>query len=602
MPGVRTYVRAGTLLAAVALVFQPESVSWTNIRLVADLAAQTASLPSPWLATDVGSPVPSGASSFDQATFNITVGGNRIGGSSDHFHFVYQPISGNVEVTARVDSVSHTDTNSAAGVMIRDSLNSNAAHGSALVSAGAGTYFLRRVRTGERSVRTTLTGAAPPRWVRAVRVGSNITAYSSLDGTNWATLGSATVPLGTTAYVGIATSSDRSNAATAAAVSQVSVVPLSLPAPQKGQDIGQPSINGSAIYREGTYTISAGGANIGGTSDQFHFVHQPVQGDIDVAVRIASLDSSTTSSAKAGLMIRESLTGSSRHAFALITAGQGYAFDRRIDSGGSTEHTSGGSGAAPGWIRLVRTGSRFEAFRSSDGQTWTSIGSDTVPMAESVYVGLAVTSRSTSQATVAVADTLTSGQPSPDPNRPPTVTLTAPANGAVFPASANITLSASAADPENGLDRVEFYAGTTFLGAATTAPYSVTWPSVPPGTYSLLAVAYDTAGANASSAPSSITVGSAPSTQTNVVFQASSDHATMVSSYRLDVFAGGSDPATSTPVASSDLGKPASDANGDITVDRSAFFNGLPPGSFLVTVSAVGSGGESRSAPVSFTR
>ena len=178
------------------------------------------------------------------------------------------------------------------------------------------------------------------------------------------------------------------------------------------------------MHRLGTYTISAGGADIGGTSDQFHFVYQPVQGDIDVAARLASLDTSTTGSAKAGLMIRESLTAGSRHAFALIAGGQGYAFDRRIDPGGVTGHTSGGSGAAPGWIRLVRTGSRFEAFRSAEGQNWTSIGSDTVPMAESVYVGLAVTSRSTSQATVAVADNLTIGQPSPGSNRPPTVMLT----------------------------------------------------------------------------------------------------------------------------------------------------------------------------------
>ena len=85
------------------------------------------------------------------------------------------------------------------------------------------------------------------------------------------------------------------------------------------------------MYRLGTYTISAGGADIGGTSDQFYFVYQPVQGDIDVAARLVSLDDSRTGSAKAGVMIRESLTTGARHASALITAGQGYAFDRRID-------------------------------------------------------------------------------------------------------------------------------------------------------------------------------------------------------------------------------------------------------------------------------
>src|SRR5204863_9467381 len=55
----------------------------------------------------------------------------------------------------------------------------------------------------------------------------------------------------------------------------------------------------------------------------------------------------------------------------------------------------------------------------------------------------AVTSRSTSQATVAVADTLTVVQPSSSANGPPTVTLTAPASGTVFTAPANVTISAS---------------------------------------------------------------------------------------------------------------------------------------------------------------
>jgi hypothetical protein len=96
-----------------------------------------------------------------------------------------------------------------------------------------------------------------------------------------------------------------------------------------------------------------------------------------------------------------------------------------------------------------------------------------------------------------------------------------------------------------------------------------------------------------------VTSGSIPA---NVVFQASPDHATMVSSYRLDVFPSGIDPNTGTPMASSDLGIAAADASGDITVDRSSFFSALPSGTYVATVSAVGASGQSRSAPVTFTR
>src|SRR5262249_42246182 len=87
-----------------------------------------------------------------------------------------------------------------------------------------------------------------------------------------------------------------------------------------------------------------------------------------------------------------------------------------------------------------------------------------------------------------------------------------------------------------------------------------------------------------------------------VVFHASPDHATLVTTYALDIFADGADPFSDTPIASSSLGKPAPDANGDIAVDRSTFFSALAPGAYIATVSAVGAGGIGRSAPAVFTR
>jgi Domain of unknown function (DUF4082)/PASTA domain len=99
-------------------------------------------------------------------------------------------------------------------------------------------------------------------------------------------------------------------------------------------------------------------------------------------------------------------------------------------------------------------------------------------------------------------------------------------------------------------------------------------------------------------APVSMTA--AASLPITVVFHASTDHATVVS-YLLEVFANGSDPNTATPLASSDLGKPAPDGSGDITVDRTTFFNALAPGTYLVTVSSIGPGGPGRSTAVTFT-
>ena len=117
------------------------------------------------------------------------------------------------------------------------------------------------------------------------------------------------------------------------------------------------------------------------------------------------------------------------------------------------------------------------------------------------------------------------------------------------------------------------------------------------------AIVYDNAGASASSATSTITVNT-PTTAppTGVAFQASADHNSLVTRYELRIFASGANPATATPVAISDLAKPAPDANGDITVDRAAFFSGLAAGDYVAAVAAIGDGGASISTGVGFTR
>ena len=559
----------------------------------------------PWTAQDVGSPLPAGSSTFDPNanTFTISAGG-AIGGASDQFQFVYQQITGDVEIVARVDSLIDVNPWTKAGVMIRATLDPASPHAYALVSAENGAAFQRRLQAGGTTARSTDAGVAAPSWVRLVKAGGSVTAYRSADGTTWTRMGSATVALGDTAYVGLAVASSNATTSTTAALSQVTILPLSLPAGQQQMDIGAPALAGSGTFRLGTYQITASGADIGGTSDQFHFVYQPVTGDLDIEARVASLKK-VNNKTKAGVMIRQTLTTDSPHAFALVTSGSGLAFERRLAAGGATVNTAGAAGTAPQWVRLKRTGSTIESFSSADGQTWTSMGSDTIAMTDTVYVGLAVTSHSATAATTASIDGLTVQVPA-NQNQPPTVTLTAPANGGTFTAPATITLTATASDPEGRLAHVDFFNGTTLLGSTTTAPYSATWANVPAGTYSVSAAAYDADGGSASSAVATVTVSAAPPppppTPTGVAFHESADNDTMVTSYRFDVFASGADPATATPVASSDLGKPAADANGDITLDLSSFFSSLAPGSYVATVSAVGDGGSSQSASVAFAR
>jgi len=189
--------------------------------------------------------------------------------------------------------------------------------------------------------------------------------------------------------------------------------------------------------------------------------------------------------------------------------------------------------------------------------------------------------------------TFTSSTPPPS-NQPPSVSLTAPLAGATFNAPASITMTATASDADGTIARVEFYNGTIRLGTDTTSPYSFSWTGVVAGSYALKAVAYDNAGGMTQSSTRDITVRS-PSLPTTAVFIPSSNHATAVTRYVLEVFPAGADPRVANPVATRDLGKP-SIVSGQISVDISSTILALSPGNYIATVTAFGSAGSTQSA------
>lgn len=94
-------------------------------------------------------------------------------------------------------------------------------------------------------------------------------------------------------------------------------------------------------------------------------------------------------------------------------------------------------------------------------------------------------------------------------NQPPSVAITAPGEGTHFASGAPVNLMATASDMDGTVAAVEFRLGGAsgaLIGRATHAPYAATWANAGPGSYAVVAVAYDDANATSTSAPVHFTV------------------------------------------------------------------------------------------------
>jgi autotransporter-associated beta strand protein len=161
-----------------------------------------------------------------------------------------------------------------------------------------------------------------------------------------------------------------------------------LPAGWASADIGNVGSLGDAGHSGGTFTVAGGGTAVGGTADSCRFAWQRLTGDGSIVARVTG-NQNTNGWAKAGVEIRESLAANSKHVAMVTTAAQGPQLISRATTGGSSATVNGTAGALTAtWVRLVRVGNVITASRSADGASWTTVGSVTVSMSATVYIGL----------------------------------------------------------------------------------------------------------------------------------------------------------------------------------------------------------------------
>lgn len=159
-------------------------------------------------------------------------------------------------------------------------------------------------------------------------------------------------------------------------------------------DIGNPTPGTTTeITADVDYDLLAGGADIWGTADQFRLAYRSVSGDFDVRVRVAEIVG-TNSGATGGIMVRESLDASARHAFIRVRT-DSFRFNYRDLFAGRSYGITGAAPSLPNaWVRLQRVGNVLTGYSSSDGVNWTQVHQLTLNLPATVLLGLAGTARS----------------------------------------------------------------------------------------------------------------------------------------------------------------------------------------------------------------
>jgi chitodextrinase/regulation of enolase protein 1 (concanavalin A-like superfamily) len=311
--------------------------------------------------------------------------------------------------------------------------------------------------------------------------------------------------------------SGKLSALSAAAVGTSLASAVSLP--WRHADIGLVGLAGTASASGSAVNITASGQDIWDESDSAHFVYQTLSGDGSIVARVNSLfdgDGGVINQwSKAGVEIRSSLTDNSAHAMMAITPENGATFQWRASAGASTSMSTQAGPTAPYWVKLMRQGNVFSAFKSVNGTTWTLVGSAAISMPANVCIGLIATAHQNDALCNAYFDSISlSGAVT---NQAPTVSLTAPASGSSYFAPAAITLQANAADADGAVVKVEFYQGANVkIGESAAAPFSFNWTNVPAGTYALKAKATDNLGAaSVLSAGVNVTMGTNPDADGN---------------------------------------------------------------------------------------
>jgi Flp pilus assembly protein TadG len=156
----------------------------------------------------------------------------------------------------------------------------------------------------------------------------------------------------------------------------------------------------SASLNNDTISLTSRGrstvnSNDSASSAGYYLYYQSVAGDFDVYVHALG-QTGTASSAMIGLEVRDGTSSTARKVdlFRMRTGGLLYAYRNPDGSTVERDVVTGSSSNVPVWLRIARYGNNFTLYYSTTGNTppqagnWVTWATYTVPMGDSVLVGL----------------------------------------------------------------------------------------------------------------------------------------------------------------------------------------------------------------------
>ena len=133
--------------------------------------------------------------------------------------------------------------------------------------------------------------------------------------------------------------------------------------------------------------IWAGGADLSGGRDEKGGIRLPgaAAASSVVQVKTVSLTGSDNPSAKYGIAVANDLTAPEKGGYAVLTMSRSYGVEFMTDSDGDGHldtWAGGGASTHPAWLRLIRSGTTYTAYSTTNGLAWNEIASVTVPSAD----------------------------------------------------------------------------------------------------------------------------------------------------------------------------------------------------------------------------